>query len=102
VVDVSRKRFCVDRTVKHPGRIDPVMAQGSDKGHGIPIPVRRKPLQPLAFLCPATQGRHVGLGPGFVDEDQTVWLNPTLIAFPPGSKPRDVGALLLDRQRGFF
>lgn len=37
------------------------------------------------------QGRHIGPGPGLVD-DQPLNFDATLMPYPPGSSPRDLGA----------
>lgn len=100
--DIGEEGVCVDRTIIDPGRINPVMAQGGYEGHGVPVAMRCEPLQALAFWRPTTQGCHVGLGPGFVDEDQPGWINPTLIPFPPRPEPRHLWPFLLDGQSSFF
>ena len=46
------------------------MAQRGQEGHCIPVAERRRPGQALAAGRPAPQRRHIGLGPGFVNEDQ--------------------------------
>ena len=45
---------------------------------------------------------HVGLDPGFIDEDETGRINPRLIFFPTRAAARPVGAILLGRQHAFF
>jgi hypothetical protein len=44
----------------------------------------------VAAQCPAAQRRHVGLGPGLVDEDQTRRVKPVLIRLPPRPAPRHI------------
>src|SRR5215204_6281425 len=51
---------------------------------------------------PAAQGRHVGLDPGLVDEDEPSRLNPTLTGLPARPLAGDVGPHLLGRPHGFF
>jgi hypothetical protein len=51
---------------------------------------------------PAPQRRHVGLGPGLVDEDQAGWIDPRLILLPTGSMARDVRPVLFAGQNAFF
>jgi hypothetical protein len=58
--------------------------------------------QPFAAWPPATERRHVGLGPGFVDEDQAGGVNPRLIGPPLRPPPSDIGTILLARENGFF
>jgi hypothetical protein len=38
---------------------------------------------------------HVGLDPGLVDKDQTLWVNLVLVLFPLLAPTRDVGPVLL-------
>ena len=57
-----------------------------------------------AFAAPgaATQARHLGRGPGLVDEDQPAGVQIGL-ALEPGPAPRrDVRPILLGGVRGFF
>jgi hypothetical protein len=46
--------------------------------------------------------RHVGLGPGFVDEDQALGIEPPLMLLPPSPPARDIGAVLLTGVQAFF
>jgi hypothetical protein len=45
---------------------------------------------------------HVGLGPGLIEEDQTLGINASLVASPAGALASDVGPLLLGGAQGFF
>ena len=59
--------------------------------------------QPLAPRGAAAVGaRHVGLGPGLVDEDQAGRIDPTLILPPLRAPPGDVGPILLAGVQAFF
>ena len=51
---------------------------------------------------PAAQGRHVGLGPGLVDEDRPLGINLPLILFPLLAPAGNAGAELLGGKYGFF
>jgi hypothetical protein len=46
--------------------------------------------------------RHVGLGPGLVDEHQPLGLNPALILCPLRPPTRDAGTLAFASHHGFF
>lgn len=59
-------------------------------------------MKPAAFGCPATQGSHVGLGPGFVDEDQPLGVNPALVLFPLFAPSCDLGTELFGGKNGFI
>lgn len=102
MVNVSGECFGIDRPVKDPGGVDAVMAQSRDKSHRIPVPVGGVALQTLPLGGPAPQRGHVGFRPGFINKDKPRGINPTLMAFPPIPEPRDIRALLLLGQRGFF
>ena len=102
LLDIGLEGFAIDRAVEHPGRIDPVASQGGEKRHRVPMAERRFRLQPLAARCPAAQGRHVGLGPGFIDEDQPGGINTALISLPLRPVPGDIRSVLLAGQHAFF
>jgi hypothetical protein len=46
--------------------------------------------------------RHVGLGPGLVDEDEAARINATLILPPLRPPPGDLGPVLLGGEQAFF
>jgi hypothetical protein len=50
----------------------------------------------------AMRAGHVGLRPGFIDEDQASGINAALVALPPLALAGDVGAILLGGVQGFF
>jgi hypothetical protein len=58
--------------------------------------------QPLAASGAAVRARHVGLGPGLVDEDEPRRIKATLILLPLRPSPGDVGAILLAGVQAFF
>lgn len=62
----------VDRTVDDHGREDLASADGGDQGRGLPAAVRDLGEEALAAWTAAMGSRHVGLGPGLIDEDQLV------------------------------
>jgi hypothetical protein len=78
------------------------VTQGGQKRHGFPVAIRDLGPEPHAARRPSPQGRHVGLGPGFVDEDETRRINSILIFLPLRPSSRDVGTILLAGQNGFF
>src|SRR3546814_7425231 len=61
----------------------------------LPVAVRHFRPEPLAARRPAPERRHVGLGPGFIDEEQAGRINPALIGLPlhppASSEERSVG-----------
>ena len=58
--------------------------------------------QALAARRPAAQRRHVGLGPGLVDEDQAGGIDAALVRRPLRAPPRHVGTLALAGDQRLF
>ena len=79
---ISGEDVAVDRPVDDPWRVDAVMAQGSDEGESLPVPVWHARIEPLTAWSPAAQGGHVGLDPGLVEENKASGINPALMGFP--------------------
>ena len=102
LLDIDREALAIDRTVEDPWGIDAVMAQCRHEGHRLPMAVRNLGFEPLAPRRPTPERRHVGLGPGLVDEDQALRVDPGLIFFPLLTPARDVRAILLAGEHGFF
>src|SRR5262249_20693682 len=74
------------RPLEKPWCLDGVMAQCGQEGHGLPAAVWNFGGKPLAAWRPSPQCRHIGPGPGLVDEDQALRFDATLI-FDPLSSP---------------
>jgi small ligand-binding sensory domain FIST len=85
-----------------PWRIDPVVAKGCEERQRTPLAERGMRDQRLAARCPAPDRRHVGLGPGFIDEDEPTRIKPPLILLPLRPAPRDLWARLLGGEQAFF
>ncbi len=71
------------------------------------VMVFQRPNGALAFsraptLTPPAQRRHVGLGPGLVDEHQAAHIDALLILAPLLSPTGDVSAILLLGEQTFF
>jgi hypothetical protein len=64
--------------------------------------VRSIGAQALALWPPATQGRHVGLDPGLVDEDQLRRIKALPPCLPALTPPSDVRARLFEGEQRFF
>jgi len=101
-LDVGPETLTINRPLEKPGRINPVEAQCSDKGRGLPAPVGNLRDQSPAARSPSAQRRHVGLGPRFVDEDQALRLDAILIFCPLRAPPRHVGAVAFASHQAFF
>ena len=92
----------VDRLIEDEGSLDPIAAQCGDEGHGLPVSIGHLGMKPLTHRRPATQGRHVGLGPRFIDENEPGGVRTSLIFLPLLASVRDVGTELLGGKNGFF
>jgi len=66
------------------------------------VAVRDAGPQALAPPAAAMAARHVGRGPGFVDEDEAVRVEVELVLEPGLALLQDVGAILLGRVSGLF
>jgi hypothetical protein len=80
--DLGKEAFAVDRTFEQAGRVDPVVAQSGEESRRRPMTVRDLVNQPLAARRPAMEPRHIGLGPGLVDEDEAAELDAGLMLAP--------------------
>ena len=99
---IGVETFAVDGAIEDAGRSELVAAQRPEEGQGAPAAVRGKAAQPLAPRSPASQGRHVGADPGFVDEDQSFRIEATLPGLPAGSASSNVDAALFKGEQRFF
>lgn len=99
---VGKKTLTVDRPVEHARSRDAVMAQTCEKRQRLPVTMWNLRDQPLAAGRTPMRTGHVGFGPGFVDEDQTLGIELSLM--PPPSQPPagNVGPILLAGVQAFF
>ena len=102
LLHVEAKAVAVDWALDKPWRLDPVMAQGCQKGHSLPAAVWNLGGEPAPAWRPSAQGRHIGPGPGLIDEDQTLRFDAILIFDPPGSSSGDVGTIAFASHHAFF
>ena len=70
LVDMGLESRTVDRPVEHEGRDHASEGEPDDEGCGLPMAVRLAHAQAPASRRAAVGTGHVGLGPGFVEEDQ--------------------------------
>ena len=102
LLDIESEALAIDRAIKDAWRINPVVAQGGKKGHGLLMTMGRMSHQPLAFPAPAPDGRHIGLGPCRVDEHKALD-GDTWLELPPGIPPScDVRPVLFGCVNCFF
>ena len=64
--------------------------------------MRNAGAQPLALRRAAVLARHIGRGPGLVDEDEALGIEIELAVEPVLAPLQDVRAILLARVRGLF
>src|SRR5215468_2586042 len=102
LLDIGAKAHAIDRSLDEPWRIDPVVAQGRQEGHGLPAAVGNRGVKSAPARRPSPQGRHIGPCPGLVDEDQPLSFDATLILCPLGSPPRDLGSIAFASRHAFF
>ena len=102
LLDVNSEALAVDRAIENPWGLDPVVAQRGQEGRGLPVAVRDLGGEPDAARRPSPQRRHVGLGPGLVDEDQALRLDPALILRPLRAPAGDVGTVAFAGDDAFF
>ena len=102
LLDIGQEAAAIDRTVDDAGGIDPIASEGCQESHGPPAALRHLGEQPLPARCPAAQARHVGLGPGLVDEDQPRRIKLALVGLPASALVRDVWTILLGGEQRFF
>lgn len=102
LLNIIEEAVAVDGLIQYARCVDPVTAQRGKEGHGFPVAIRRFGVKPLSFWSPASQGSHVCLRPGFVNEDQPRWIKPPLIFLPLRAPSCDPGTKLFGGQYAFF
>jgi hypothetical protein len=78
------------------------VAQSSHEGHGLPAAVRHLGFDALTAQRPASQRRHVGFGPGLIDEHQAGGIDPIPILGPLRPSTGDIGTVLLGGNQRLF
>lgn len=102
LADINEEGLAVHRPIQYPGCDDPVMAQAADKGGGLPMTPRDFADQSLPARTTAMRAGHLGVGTGFIQEDQLCRIKPALAALPGRSRRGDVRPILLGGVQGFF
>ena len=93
--EFSPEGGAVDRPLDQEGRVDPVVTQGGEEGHGAAVAEGRLAAQPLALRAPAPERRHVDPRPGLVDEDPPAGVDRALARLPARPVARHVRPALL-------
>jgi hypothetical protein len=100
--DPGLKTLAVDRSIEHARSDDAIAAQTGDKGQRLAMTVRHLRDQALTFGATTMQSGHVGLRPGFIDEDQSSGGDLVLVLLPLPPPSRDVRAILFAGVQAFF
>lgn len=100
--NIDAKALAVDGTVDHPRCVDPVVAECCQKGCGVPVSERGLTIQAFTARAPASQRRHVGFHPGFVNENETGRVDAWLIFQPLLPAAPDIGTALLSSDQCLF
>jgi hypothetical protein len=102
LLDIGREALAVDGAIEDERRVDPVAAQGGEEGERAPVTMRHLVDKGLPAWTPATQPRHVGLGPGFVDEDEPCGVDAALTLAPLRPSARNGRSILFARDQRLF
>ena len=102
LLDVEKEGLAVDRSLDEPRSGDAIVAQSGHEGHGLPAAVRHLGFEALTARRPAPQRRHIGLGPGLVDEHQPSGIDPIPILGPLRPPAGDIGTILLGGNQRLF
>lgn len=102
LLDPCGERDPVDRAIEHEGSDNATAAQASQKGQRLPVTMRNLCDQRVSALAPAACARHVGLDPGFVDEDKPIRIKPMLVRLPAHPEPGHLRSVLLACHQCFF
>jgi hypothetical protein len=102
LLDVSGKALAMDRPVEHAGATMSSQRKAATKVMGFPVPVRSFGDELSPARRPAVRARHIGFGPGLVEEDEAFWIEPRLKFSPPRAVTRNVRAILFGGEQRFF
>ncbi|MGY4473638.1 hypothetical protein ACVILL_001052 [Bradyrhizobium sp. USDA 3364] len=102
LLDIGTKAHTIDRPLDEPWRINPVVAQGRQEGHGLPAAVRNLGRKSVPAQGPSPKRSHVGPGPGLADKDQPLSFDATLILCPLGSPASHLGTIAFASRHAFF
>jgi len=102
LLDIGTEALTVDWPVDDARRGDAVVPECGEECHRPPVAVRDLSPERGTASPPTMSAGHVGLGPGLVDKDETGRIDFRLVPLPPGAAARDVRAILLGCEHGFF
>jgi len=100
--DIGEEASPIDGTVDDAGRLDPVASERCEEGEGSPVSMRNLGDEPLAASAAPMGARHIGFGPGLVEEDQAGGVELALVAPPALAPSVNVRPVLLACVQAFF
>ena len=101
-LDIGKETHAVDWPIEDARCGDAILAQSCEERQCLPVAVRNLCDQPRAAQRTPVGSRHVGLGPGLVDEDQALSIDLVLMAPPALTTARNVQPILLAGVQAFF
>lgn len=101
-LDIEPEPLAVDRTVDQPRRVNAISPKRCDECHRVPVAERGLLFQPMSACSPSSERRHVGLDPGFIDENKPIRVDPVPRGDPLATPTRHVRAILLDGDQRLF
>ena len=102
LLDIGEEGIAIDRAIEHQRSDHAVEPKPRQEGAGVPVTMRHSGQQALAAGTAATQPCHVCCGPGFVEEDQLLGVQPGLKLVPDPTSFGDISTLLLGRSERLF
>ncbi len=87
------KGMAIDRALDHPWGLGAIAPHGGNHGRGLPAPAGNAVVGANAARSPGISARHVGLGTGFIHEQQARMADLLLRLRPTGSGHADVRAV---------
>ncbi len=100
--DPGSEGKAVNGTVKDKRSNNTIATQTSQKGQRFPVTMWHFCDERFAALAPAVGAGHVGLNPGFVNEDKTIGIKSVLMCLPARSEPGNLRPVLFACHQCFF
>ena len=94
MLDIGLEGVTVDGAVEDAGRDEAPQGERTDERCCFPMTMGHSDPEPLAPRASAMTARHVGGGPGLVDEHEALWREIELPLEPVPAASQDVGAVL--------
>jgi hypothetical protein len=102
LLDIGQEQFSIDCAIDDEWSGQAVAAQRADKGGRLPMSMRNGSNQAMTTFCPAIAPGHVGLHPGFINENEFRWSQLWLLLAPFGACLGNVLTRLLGSVEGLF